>query len=50
MACCRRNFALRRCEGIKVTRKMTIQSVAVNQPVDDALFAKPQLMAKASGK
>ena len=30
-------------EGVKQSRKMTIQHVAVNQPMDDALFAKPQL-------
>ena len=37
-------------EGFKQTHKIVIQSVAVNQPVDDALFAKPQLIAKASGQ
>jgi len=28
--------------GVKPTRKMTIQHVAVNPPVDDAMFEKPQ--------
>jgi hypothetical protein len=37
-------------EGVKQTHKISIQSVAVNQPADDALFAKPQLLAKASGR
>jgi hypothetical protein len=37
-------------EGFKQTHKIIIKSVAVNQPVDDALFAKPQLIAKASGQ
>lgn len=37
-------------EGVKQTHKISIQSVAVNQPVEDALFAKPQLLAKASGQ
>ncbi|MDW3685666.1 outer membrane lipoprotein-sorting protein [Cupriavidus sp. CV2] len=38
-------------EGVKKTRQMTIQHVALNQPVDDVLFAKPQLEpAKAPGK
>ena len=37
-------------QGYKQTRKISIQSVAVNQPVDDALFAKPQLLVKASGQ
>jgi hypothetical protein len=33
--------------GVKPTHKLTIDHVAVNQPADDALFAKPQLaMAK----
>jgi hypothetical protein len=32
-------------EGVKQTRKMTIRSVAVNRPLDDVLFAKPQLAA-----
>jgi hypothetical protein len=29
--------------GVKETRKLTIDHVTVNQPADDALFAKPQL-------
>jgi hypothetical protein len=29
-------------QGVKTTRKMTIKSVAVNKPLDDALFSKPQ--------
>ncbi|MCF1443214.1 hypothetical protein [Ralstonia pseudosolanacearum] len=29
--------------GVKQTHKITIERVAVNAPVDDALFAKPQL-------
>jgi outer membrane lipoprotein-sorting protein len=34
-------------QGAKQTHKMTIERVAVNPPVDDTLFAKPQLaMAK----
>ncbi|MDF3839580.1 outer membrane lipoprotein-sorting protein [Cupriavidus basilensis] len=38
-------------EGVKKTHQMTIQQVTVNQPVDDALFAKPQLAsAKVPGK
>lgn len=37
-------------DGIKQTHKIIIQSVAVNQPVDDALFVKPQQIAKASGR
>lgn len=32
-------------DKVKQTRKMTIQKVAVNPPLDDALFAKPQLAA-----
>jgi hypothetical protein len=36
--------------GVQQSHKISIQSVAVNQSVDDALFAKPELMAKASGK
>ena len=35
-------------EGRKVSRKMTITKVAVNEPMQDALFQKPQL-ALASG-
>jgi hypothetical protein len=30
-------------QGAKQTHKMTIEHVAVNAPVDDALFAKPTL-------
>ena len=38
-------------EGVKETHKMSIETVAVNKPIDDALFAKPQLaMAKVAGK
>ena len=37
-------------EGVKQSRKMTIQNVTVNPPLDDALFAKPKVaVAKASG-
>lgn len=32
--------------GVKQKHQMTIQRVAVNQPADDALFAKPQLPAQ----
>jgi outer membrane lipoprotein-sorting protein len=32
-------------EGVKQTYKMTISRVAVNEPLDDALFQKPQLAA-----
>src|SRR5882757_2428200 len=32
-------------EGVKQTYKMTIARVAVNEPLDDALFQKPQLAA-----
>jgi hypothetical protein len=37
-------------DGVKQTHKISIQSVAINQPVDDAMFAKPQLMAKAAAQ
>ena len=38
-------------EGIKQSsHKMTIEKVAVNQPLEDALFAKPQLKVAASGQ
>jgi hypothetical protein len=38
-------------EGGKLPHKMTIEKVAVNHPIDDALFAKPGLaMASASGQ
>jgi outer membrane lipoprotein-sorting protein len=37
-------------EGVKQTHKMTIKQLAVGQPVDDTLFAKPvQTVAKVSG-
>jgi hypothetical protein len=32
--------------GVKQKHQMTIQHVTVNQPADDALFAKPQLPAQ----
>jgi outer membrane lipoprotein-sorting protein len=35
-------------EGVKQTYKMTISSVAVNEPMDDSLFQKPQLAALAT--
>ena len=36
--------------GVKQTHKMTIQNVAVNRPLEDALFGKPQLaMASCAG-
>jgi len=36
-------------EGVKQTRKMTIQAIKVNQPLEDASFAKPQVtMAKSA--
>jgi hypothetical protein len=34
-------------EGVKQTYKMTITRMAVNEPLDDALFQKPQLAALA---
>ena len=34
-----------RVEGVKQSHKISIESVAVNPPVDDGLFAKPQLAA-----
>jgi hypothetical protein len=34
-------------EGVKQTYKMTVTRVAVNEPLDDALFQKPQLSALA---
>lgn len=38
-------------EGVQKTRKMTIERVALNQPVDDAMFAKPPLAsARLPGK
>ncbi len=35
-------------EGVKQTHRITVKTVSVNKPLDDALFAKPQLTA-ASG-
>jgi hypothetical protein len=35
-------------EGVKQNYKMTITRVAVNEPLDDALFQKPQLAALAT--
>ena len=35
-------------EGIKPGRKMTIQRVAVNEPMQDELFDKPQLAVASS--
>jgi len=35
-------------EGVKQTYKMTVTRVAVNEPLDDALFQKPQLSALAT--
>jgi outer membrane lipoprotein-sorting protein len=35
-------------DGVKQTYKMTITRVAVNEPLDDALFQKPQLAALAT--
>jgi hypothetical protein len=35
-------------EGYKQTFKMTITRVAVNEPLDDRLFQKPQLSAKSA--
>ncbi|MEA3152017.1 MAG: hypothetical protein QOD56_2956 [Gammaproteobacteria bacterium] len=35
-------------EGVKEPYKMTISRVAVNEPIDDALFQKPQLTALAA--
>jgi len=38
-------------EGVKLPHKMQIQRVTVNQPMEDMIFAKPQLaMAKSSGQ
>jgi hypothetical protein len=37
-------------EGVNQSSKIYIETVAINQPVDDALFAKPQLVASVSGK
>lgn len=35
-------------DGVRQTRKMTIDRVAINQSLDDALFAKPQITASAA--
>jgi outer membrane lipoprotein-sorting protein len=35
-------------KGVKQTYKITIQTVTVNQPLDDSLFAKPQLAMASS--
>jgi outer membrane lipoprotein-sorting protein len=35
-------------EGVKQTYKMTISRVAVNEPLDDSLFQRPQLAALAT--
>ncbi len=35
-------------EGVKQTYKMTISRVAMNEPLDDSLFQKPQLAALAA--
>jgi hypothetical protein len=38
-------------QGVKQSHKMTIKTVAVNAPLEDALFAKPSAaVARASGK
>lgn len=38
-------------DGVRQSHKMTIEKVAVNQPLEDSLFAKPQLkVAAASGQ
>ena len=37
-------------EGVNQASKINIETVAINQPVDEALFAKPQLIAKVAGK
>ncbi len=38
-------------DGIKQTHKMSIQSVTLNPPLDDAMFAKPQLnLAKVTDR
>ncbi|WP_416050901.1 outer membrane lipoprotein-sorting protein [Cupriavidus basilensis] len=38
-------------EGVKKAHRMTVEHVAMNQPVDDAVFAKPQLAsARLPGK
>ena len=35
-----------RVDGVKQSHKISVESVAVNPPVDDALFAKPQLASR----
>jgi hypothetical protein len=35
-------------EGYKQSYKMTITRVAVNEPIDDGLFQKPQLTAQSA--
>jgi hypothetical protein len=35
-------------EGVKQPHKMTIEKVAVNRPLEDSLFAKPQLRVAAA--
>ncbi len=35
-------------EGVKQTYKMNITQVAVNEPLDDSLFQRPQLAALAT--
>jgi hypothetical protein len=37
-------------EGVNQSSKIYIETVAVNPPAEDALFEKPQLLAKGSGK
>jgi hypothetical protein len=37
-------------DGVKQSHNIRIQSVAFNPPLNDSLFAKPQLMANASGR
>ena len=40
-----------RVEGVKQSHKISVESVAVNPPVDDGVFAKPQLAAaKTTGQ
>jgi len=37
-------------DGVKQTHKITIQTVAVNPPLEDTLFAKPKATAiKSAG-
>jgi hypothetical protein len=37
-------------EGVKQSHKINIETVAVNPPVDDALFAKPRLVATVASR